>query len=284
MTTGLHSFFLPAADGRSGQRLCIHHTPADGVVTAAVLYTHPFAEEMNKSRRMAALTSRALAQANCAVLQIDLLGCGDSSGDFSDATWDAWLADVQLGARWLQARYDVPLWLWGLRAGCLLNVEAAARISSQVQHLFWQPPASGNGLLQQFLRLKLANGLAVGKTERADDPRAKLAAGHAVEVAGYILHPTLAKGLEHAQLLPTGSCTQSIWLETSTREEATLLPASQTAATRWRDAGHTVHTEVVRGPAFWQTQEIEDAPALVGATVRALQLSRARQSVQVITA
>ena len=40
-----------------------------------------WAEEMNKARRMAALQARLLAENGYAVLQIDLHGCGDSSGD-----------------------------------------------------------------------------------------------------------------------------------------------------------------------------------------------------------
>jgi len=76
-------FFLPAS---RGERFCIFH-PAAGALRGAVLYLHPFAEEMNKSRRMAALQSRMLAARGIAVLQIDLFGCGDSSGDFGDASW-----------------------------------------------------------------------------------------------------------------------------------------------------------------------------------------------------
>ncbi|MCK7493610.1 MAG: alpha/beta hydrolase [Comamonadaceae bacterium] len=76
---------------------------------------------MNKSRRMAALQSRALAAAGFAVLRVDLLGCGDSAGDFGDATWPRWVDDVVAAARWLRRQHpdaaDAPLWLWGLRAG-----------------------------------------------------------------------------------------------------------------------------------------------------------------------
>ena len=49
---------------------------------------------MNKSRRMAALQARAFAEMGFGVLQIDLFGCGDSSGDFSDARWDIWKQDL----------------------------------------------------------------------------------------------------------------------------------------------------------------------------------------------
>lgn len=268
METALHSFFLPVP---GGQRLCIHHAPPAGEpVRHAVLYLHPFAEEMNKSRRMAALASRAMARHGCAVLQIDLLGCGDSSGDFGDATWRAWLADVQHAVHWLRSRHDAPLWLWGLRASCLLATEAARLVSAD-RFLFWQPPASGKTPLQQFLRLKLAGALADGRPPKGDDPRQQLAAGRTVEIAGYRLHPELASGLEQAELAPPSSTAQAVWLEASTREDATLLPATQAALARWREAGCEVHAQVVPGPAFWQTQEIEDAPALVQATVAALE-------------
>ncbi|MBN9422686.1 MAG: alpha/beta hydrolase, partial [Candidatus Accumulibacter sp.] len=117
------AFFLPAT---SGQRYCLFHRPAtEGAARGALVYVHPFAEEMNKSRRMAAVQARALAAAGYAVLQIDLHGCGDSSGDFADASWAGWLDDVELACAWLRARCAAPLWLWGLRSGCLLAAEAA---------------------------------------------------------------------------------------------------------------------------------------------------------------
>lgn len=52
------------------------------------------------------------------MLQIDLRGCGDSSGDLGDATWPDWIDDVVRAAHWLRARYTAPLWHWGLRSGC----------------------------------------------------------------------------------------------------------------------------------------------------------------------
>ena len=112
------AFFLPAS---AGQRLALFHAPqASEKPHGAVVYVHPFAEELNKSRHMAALQARAMAAAGYAVLQIDLLGCGDSSGDFGDATWEDWLADVALACDWLQRRTAAPLWLWGQRTGLSL--------------------------------------------------------------------------------------------------------------------------------------------------------------------
>ena len=246
------------------------------------MHVHPWAEEMNKSRRMAALQSRALAAAGFAVLQIDLHGCGDSSGGFADASWDGWIADVHAAAAWLATRHpDAPLTLWGHRAGCLLATAAAAASNTPCRFLFWQPPASGKLLLQQFLRLRAAAEMHGGDSKAVMEKiKRDLAEGRAVDIAGYALPAALAQGLEGATLAPPAavpapsSATAVVWLEVGSGQDPTLLPALLPASLprieAWRAAGHAVHAQAVRGPAFWQTQEIEDAPLLIDATVAAL--------------
>lgn len=259
-------FFLPAAGGE--QRLCLFHAPA-GTPRGRVLYLHPFAEEMNKSRRMAALGCHALAEAGFAVLQIDLRGCGDSSADFGDASWADWQTDVHLALGWLDRQVpDVPLWLWSLRAGALLATTDWGR---PVNHLFWQPMSSGKLALQQFLRLKLAAELASGASKGLmEQMKTELAVGRCVEIAGYALSSPLASGIEAARLAPSGTPGHVEWLELSTREDAALTPVSEQTIKGWRDAGWTVRSRIVQGPSFWATTEIELAPALVIATVEAL--------------
>nr|WP_316639076.1 hydrolase 2, exosortase A system-associated [uncultured Roseateles sp.] len=267
MTT--QSFFMPAT---SGQRLCILHPAAGGRPRGQIVYLHPFAEEMNKTRRMAALQSRMLAQAGYAVLQIDLLGCGDSSGDHGDASWQAWMDDVQRACQWLKARGDAPLWLWGLRAGALLAIEAARAHQIECHFLLWQPSTSGKQMLQQFLRLKLAGELLDGGAKGAMEAmRQELAAGKTIEVAGYGLSPALAQGLQSATLEPpSGRSARLEWLDLSTRADAKLSPASAQALDRWTQAGWQARGQLVEGPSFWQTSEIEEAPQLLDASLGAL--------------
>lgn len=270
----MEAFFLDAPGG--GQRFCLHHPAQGPVKRGQLLYVHPFAEEMNKARRMAALQSRAFAAAGFEVLQIDLLGCGDSSGDFGDATWDAWIADVLLGLDWLQQRdAAAPRWLWGLRAGCLLATQAAQRLDPSPHLLLIQPPASGKLVLQQFLRLKSAAGLMDGSNKGAmAEMRAALARGESLEIAGYLLNPKLAEGLEAATLRASQAALavqRLVWLELSTQPEATWTPVATQTQEQWRQAGSAVQAELLAGPAFWQTTEIEEAPALVEAGPRLLQ-------------
>lgn len=275
----MQALFLPPAPGSAGGALfAILHRPA-GEIRGLVVYVHPFAEEMNKSRRMAAMTARALADRGLAVLLPDLLGCGDSPGDFGDAGWATWVDDIVHASQWLRqnVEHPVPLTLWGLRAGALLAAEAAARLGDVQRLLLWQPAISGKTVLQQFLRLQIAGDMLGGDTRAAaETPKARLAAGHAVDLAGYRIAPALASGLDQARLLPVPGVLQVHWLEVSSREGAALTPAAADAVAAWRQAGCEVQTQLVTGPAFWQTTETEDAPGLITATVAALGAVAAR--------
>ena len=267
--------------GAQGSRLCLWHAPALAAPRALLVYVHPFAEEMNKSRRMAALQARAFAAAGHAVLQVDLLGCGDSPGDFSDATWAAWVNDVVGACEYARARHAAawpdaappPLWLWGLRAGCLLAAEAAARLDGACNLLFWQPTLQGKSVLQQFLRLHTA-GVLLGKSagQAAESPRQALAAGQTVDVAGYRVCPALASGLEAAKLLPPPRAGRLEWIEIATDADGSLSPAAAAALPGWTQAGWIGRQRSVAGPQFWQTTEVEVAPELVAATLLTLEL------------
>lgn len=276
------AFFLETR-GRGRRFALLHHAQAGDGQTAprgAVLQAHAFGEEMNKSRRMAALQARALARLGFSVLQLDLAGCGDSEHEWIDIGWQDWVEDLVEAAGWLAERTDGPLWLWGQRVGALLAAAAAPRLDRPVDLLFWQPVLQGRQAAQQFLRLKGAAAIGDGGAKAAMTAlRAQLDAGQAVEVAGYLLPPALLRGLESATLDPPGTTTNTlaptgrvVWLEVAAREPPELLPASLPAIERWRAAGWPVQAQAVRGPAFWQTTEIEDAPALVDACCEALAL------------
>lgn len=270
-----------------GQRFCLHHSPQNRAARGALVYIHPFAEEMNKSRRMGAVAARAFAAADFETLAIDLHGCGDSAGDFGDATWDGWVADVRDAFACLHGRSGLLPWLWGLRAGCLLALDAARAMDSPPLTpplLLWQPPASGQAAAQQFLRLRLAADAlrspavsaeqAVGRPDSAR-PNELTDDG---EVAGYTLQPRLLDGLRRSRLTPPVPGPFSVWLETTTREPPSLLPATERAVAEWRAAGHAIRACTVAGPGFWQTQEIEEAPALVTASVEAVLAAQAHIS------
>jgi exosortase A-associated hydrolase 2 len=264
-------FFLPA---QPGQRFCIYHPSAHQGAVPGIVYVHPFCEEMNKARRMAALQSRRLAAAGYAVLQIDLFGCGDSSGDFADARWETWKQDLRIALSWLKSQVRGPLGLWGLRLGATLAADVARDSGLGIEQvLLWQPVASGELLLTQFLRLKLAaEMLADGVAQSGLGAlRESLRSGLAQEIGGYNLHPRLAAEIEAlrlAELVP--AVKRAHCLEVSASAEPKVSPASMRAMDAWRAKGLDVRATAVEGEPFWSTLEISECEALLAATETSL--------------
>lgn len=258
----LDASFLPV-DG--GQRFCLLHLPT-GKPRGCVLYLHPFAEELNRSRQVAARQARTFADAGYAVMQIDLHGCGDSAGDFGDADWAQWRRDGLAATRMLRERFDAPLCLWGLRSGALLASELAHELPAEVSLLLWQPVLSGKQHLQQFLRLSLAADMLEGKERGGTEALlAQLEAGTQVEVAGYTLSPALAAGLaastlQHPQQRQHMHCIE-------------ILPGGgelSPGLRRFVDGG-PIDGSVCDDAQCWLTQGVQDCPNLLTHSLAALE-------------
>lgn len=255
--------------GGAGTRFRLVSQPSAGKPIGTVIAAHAFAEEMNKSRRMCARMARLMAQNGWRVVQKDLLGCGDSPGDFSDASWAGWVADIE--EELLQADTAGPVWLWGLRAGALL-CSAVLPGRPQVNLLLWQPTASGAQHLQQFLRLH-AGARIVGsaKSDREGSPAQRLRSGMSVEVGGYELAPRLASGMEQASFqVPPDHAGRIVWFEVSSDAAPDLSPAASRVIEELRERAIDVEAHALSGPAFWHTQEIEECEALLQRSLAAL--------------
>lgn len=275
MTTGgILPFFL---NGAAGPVFSIYHAPPAGMTLSHdVIYLPPFAEEMNRSRRMAALQAQALARLGFGVLLLDLYGSGDSAGDFTDARWDIWRADTLAAADWLCERGTRRVSLWGLRLGAILAAELAQAEPSRFERaILWQPVHKGNAMLTQFLRLRIAAQMGgdPDTRETTRDLRALLAAGKAVEIAGYELSAELATavdGLDLAALVPHPSIAVD-WLEVVPEADRPLSPASRKVVDVWRERGARVSLSSAVGEPFWSLLETTVAPRLIDATCRALE-------------
>jgi exosortase A-associated hydrolase 2 len=271
-------FFLDAEPGR---RFCIYHPPhPERVCRGGFIYVHPFAEEMNRSRRMAALQARRFADLGYGVLLIDLLGCGDSSGDFGDASWDRWKADLAVAKQWLEARIAMPVGLWGLRLGALLALDFAQQPQQPGSDLaalvLWSPVISGKSFMTQFLRLRLGSDMldaesATSKTSTTQTMRAAMQTGETLEIAGYPIAPALALTIDALEASAFAADlalrkTPVYWFDILRSGDSALPPATAAAIDAWRGQAVGVHLATVPGLPFWATPELSICPELLDAT------------------
>ena len=239
----------------------------------AYLYLPPFAEEMNRSRRTAALHARALAALGIPVLVLDPYGTGDSEGDFRDARWEIWLDDVAVAAEWLRREAQCSaVGLWGLRLGTLLAVNAAVGLPDYFRRLLlWQPVLDGRSMLTQFLRIRVAAKLQdSGPRETTNGLRALLAAAGSIEVAGYELGAELGRALDDLKMesfaLPVGARVD--WLEITATAGESPSPSAMRIVEQWRARDVSVTTAYVSGEQFWSVEEAAPATTLIEASAR----------------
>jgi len=266
--THAENFFLPAQPGR---RYCLYH-PAAGAARAALLYVAPFGEEMNRTRRAAALQARALAAQGCAVLQLDLYGCGDSDGEFGAARWDTWMQDLALAHAWLAARSGCAVGLWGARLGALLALDYARTSPLTVaRFVLWQPVLRGAVYLNQLLRLRLAADMLGGATGGDSHRLREALRSETQEVGGYALAPALADSIEALDAAGLGVPAAPLhWFEVVAAADRPPPRPAVELADAWRAAGAEVELRAVHDQPCWVTQEIAECPQLREATTAAL--------------
>ena len=269
----LRPFFLA---GTSGPLFALFHPPRGPAVRDEYfVFVPPFGEELNRSRRVVAVQAQALAAAGIGVLLLDLFGCGDSAGELSDATWDRWLADIEVAAAWMERERGAKTGLWGLRLGASLAVAAAERFPRRFSRLLlWEPIASGQAFLTQVLRSRVAAAMTRddGQRETTDGLRQLLSNGESLEVSGYTIAPKLAAGIDAVDLAACEPrCLSAIhWMEVAGETGRPLSAPACRVLERWRRADIAVRDSVEVSPRFWTLIETTIAPDLVAATCREL--------------
>ena len=251
------------------------YVPAEKPADRGVVLVPPFAEEMNRARRMLRLQATALAESRISALLLDPFGTGDSAGDFADARWETWIADLRVAVMALTARGIQRIGLLGMRLGAVLAVAAAATLASPCfATALWQPVVEGNRHLAEWLRVRTLPGPSnVSRRVTVEMMRACLAAGKTVEVGGYEIAPAMAVALDSLDLteLAHPALGKVIWFEVVRDPMLPLSSAGTRCIAAWTASGLTVTAETIPGPAFWTGQGNNIVPDLISATTAALE-------------
>lgn len=256
--------------GGRGALFTLHHRPAAALEQSeCFVIVPPFAEEMNRCRYMCTLFAQSLRGANYGILSVDLYGTGDSAGDFIDADWQQWRGDILQAIDHAKELGYAKVSLLAIRSGTLLAMEAVAQRSDCHRLIFWQPAISGDAIITQFLRIKLAASMERDeKGVTAADLKAEIANGNSIEVAGYDVSPGLFNGLKDSAVkshldicsLPIG------WFTLVASEERKPPRPELKLIDEWRSRGAQIDHKICVGPAYWQAHERTLAPALIEAT------------------
>lgn len=159
------------------------------VAPAAVVFVHPFMEERQDAHPFLRSLAAQVAGRGLWAMRFDLHGCGDSEGEWEDATIASWLGDVRAACAFARAQSGVDrVVLCGLRFGATLAAMAGA-LEGPAPLALLQPVVKGANYGMDVLRAYLAGEMVL--TKKAGVTREalieRLRAGETVNVFGYHL-------------------------------------------------------------------------------------------------
>lgn len=164
------------------------HEPNGERSGEAFVFCHPLGEEKLWTHRVFVSFARVLAASGHTVLRVDLMGNGDSCGEFSEASVETAVADVRCAIEEICLRSGAAgVTLLGLRFGATIAALVAERVPSVNRLVLWAPIVDGERYMQELLRTNVATQTAVYKEVRHD--RAELVGmirrGQTVNIDGY---------------------------------------------------------------------------------------------------
>jgi len=254
--------FIPS---ELGPLFAMYFTSSSRSNSQCIVHIPAFAEEMNKSRHMVSMQARAFADQGYSVLVFDLWGTGDSQGEFSEATLEIWLNNIESVISWLHDKGYQSIHLWGLRLGVLLAIEYVHKYDSYIDQLIcWQPVLNGGQFVMQFLRLRVAAAMMDKNApqEKTSDLKKQLMDGQSVEVAGYLLNPELMIPMLNIKVknFSLNNIKRCYVFELT---EGVELQANYATAQWAEEQEGKVVIDVINGSCFWATQEISESIELI---------------------
>lgn len=254
-------------NGEKGELFVCRFSPECGDNSGRVtLILPPFAEELNKSRRMLSLQARQLARNGFTCVFPDLFGTGDSDGDFSDANWSLWCRDIQTVMSWIEAGGASSIDLLALRSGIFLAEPLFESSGLAIRRVaLWSPVVDGRKMINQLMRTRLVATGEGAVRMSVDDCWQQLSTRGSIEIAGYSLSYELCENVASLDLndLTLGSGPSVRWVDTVAIERDVPPKSSRQVIDHWRTQGTSVDYASVVGAPFWFGPEIEEVHTLI---------------------
>ena len=236
----------------------------------AVILIPPFAEELNRSKRMYVLCARLLASQGVHVVCFDFVGTGDSYGDWGSycvADWKTNLLDVYQFVR--EAGFTDISFL-AVRFGALLAADTLVSEKLAIDKcIFWDPIEDGEVFMRQLMRMKMAAAMAEeSKKITTKELQAEIDQQGYLEIGGYHIDHAMVDDVNRLKLSGTIESVISSsalhWMTLGRVNRANSADNIPTCVPQNLSEKLTIHTII--DTKFWMQQEVTIAPALLRAT------------------
>lgn len=239
------------------------HAP-DQRAGAAVVFCHPFAEEERCSHLAFVHAAHELCHEGFHCLRVHMTGCGDSNGDFADATVETWLSDLSAAVDYVAGNVpDARIGLLGLRLGGTLAALMAERRPDIGFVILWEPVVSGADFVSMNLRRSLMRQML---TQGKEFEGAQRPEGGALDFDGWLVGQQLREGIEALNLLEEDRSYTGEVLIVRISPHGTVQREMEALAEAYQAGGaHCILTEAVSEP-IWSTVGLVHTDLLVAET------------------
>lgn len=179
-----------------------HPARGESPRATGVLTVYPMGQEYMRSHRAVLQLVGRLTRRGFPALRFDFHGCGDSSGEYEEASLWRWQEDIHRAVEELAMRGGLAAKaLFGLRMGATLSALAAAERDDVNCLVLWNPVVNGRAhreelrqLQRQMLRRSYISAAAAGPAGGED----------ITEILGFPYSSSLLAELERVDLLTLG--------------------------------------------------------------------------------
>ncbi len=220
----------------------------------SLVFCHAFAEEQNISHCIMTNFARELAACGYHVLRFDYMGCGDSSGEFGQATVATRVSDILSSIEFLQKKTGLEkIGLLSLRLGAVFAALAAQKEPALAFLILCAPIGDVKNYLWQLLRSNLAAQMVIYGEIRCDREQLlqHLMLGQMINIDGYDLSKEFYNQAMDIDLTDAlGQFARPV-LIVDISEKARPMDRELLRATQLRGQGNAIEVIQVTEPPFW---------------------------------
>jgi pimeloyl-ACP methyl ester carboxylesterase len=229
------------------------HLPEGACREPGVVFCNAFGDERRSSALTMARLARSVAGRGFPVLRFDYWGCGDSPGEFADATVQTQLEDIRSAVGFLREETSAKsVCLLGLRFGATLAVRAADDEPACAALVLVQPVPDGAAYVDAEVKRKLVRGMI---TKALGGIASAAPEDEVIDLDGYALRRKTVEQMRALRIEPGGNAARckTVIIQVSFNEK--LRPESEAARAAFQACGATADIVTLVMPPFWSRHD-----------------------------